>query len=89
MKHIMILGQKYRIKKVKGLIANQQIEGYVESHKFEIGIDASLKGLIFEKVLYHEVAHAFAFECGVHEFLQPQSLEMFCQALSALITQLP
>lgn len=89
MKSIMVLGQRYRIKRIRGLMKRDGLEGYVESHKFLIGIDSSLKGLVFKKVLYHEAGHAFAFETGLHEFLSPQALELFCQSFAAFITQLP
>ncbi len=83
-----MLGETYTVKRVHGLIAREQIEGYVDPHLFVIGIDASLKGRILERVWLHELAHVFAMESGLHEFLSEQAPEMFCQGFSGVVSKL-
>ncbi len=87
-KEILILGETYRLKRVKGLLASEQLEGYVSPHEYLIVVDASLGGRVLERVLLHEIAHAYAFESGLHEILSSQAIEQFCQTISALISQL-
>lgn len=87
-KKISVLGQVYSLKLVEGLMERDQLEGYVSPHEYLICVDKSLKGQVLRRVLLHELAHAYAFECGLHEFLSGQSLEMFCQTFSSLISHL-
>lgn len=87
-KSIQILGQPYRIVLDKGLIKREGIEGYVLAYEYVIGIDASLKGLVLRRVLYHEIGHAYCYESGLHEILTGQSLEQFCQTFSGLLESL-
>ncbi len=88
MKSITILGQKYFIKRVKGLADDQGYQGLCDGSKYVILLDSKLKGKHLERVFYHEVAHAFCFECGLAEFLGRECLEMFAQSFSGLISQI-
>lgn len=87
-KKISILGQDYTIKPVKGLMERESIEGSCSSHEFLISVDASLRGLVLRRVLYHEIGHAFCYESGLHEILTGQALEQFCQTFSGLYESL-
>lgn len=87
-KTISVLGEVYRVKRVNRLIERHQMEGYVDAHRFEIGIDKGLKGRILERVWLHELGHAFAYEIGLHEFMNEQSLEMFCQGFASFLAKL-
>lgn len=88
-KQVNILGQTYKLKLDKELAA-EGLEGYVEMPTYTIQIDASLKEneQYLLRTVWHEIAHAYAMESGLHEFLQPQAREMFCQTISALVIQL-
>lgn len=87
-KKISVLGQEYKIKQVKGLMEKENIEGSCSSHEYLISVDASLKGLVLRRVLYHEIGHAYCYESGLHEIMSHQALEMFCQTFSGLIESL-
>lgn len=88
LKTISVLGETYRFKRVSGLIESEKLEGYVSPHEYTICIDSSLKGRVFKRVLLHEICHAWLIECGLHETMGHQALEMVCQSFSALVSQL-
>lgn len=87
-KKVLVLGETYFVKRIKNLTEKENIEGYVEAHKYTIGIDSSLKGKYMWRVFYHELGHAFCYESGLHEILSGQALELFCQGFSGLILSL-
>lgn len=86
---IKVLTETYKVRVVKGLIESEQAEGMCDPGKYTIYIDDSLllTPRALKRTFYHEVGHAFAFECGLHECLAASSIEMFCQSFSALICQ--
>lgn len=86
-KSISVLGQVYKIKRVKGLAESHNAAGLCDPQAFLISLDYSLKGKYLERVLFHELAHAFAYESGLYEFTQSQSLEMFCQSFSGFLAE--
>lgn len=85
-----ILGQTYRFKLASGLIERDGIEGYVDPHSYLICVDSSLKKnrRVFDRVLAHELAHAYCLESGLHETLSATALEMVCQTMSSFICQM-
>lgn len=87
-KKISVLGHDYKIARVRGLMEKEGIEGSCSSHEFLISVDASLKGLVLRRVLYHEIGHAYCYESGLHEIMSHQALEMFCQTFSGLLESL-
>jgi len=88
MKSINVLGQVYKIKMVKGMNEKTGAIGLCDAEKSLISLDSSLKGKYLRRVLLHEIAHAFAFESGLYEFMNQQSSEMFAQSLSSFLVQL-
>lgn len=81
-KIVGVLGEVYKIKLVSKLMEREGCEGWCCSHTYTIAIDSSITGRALEKVYWHEVGHAFAFESGLHEFMNPQSREMFAQCFA-------
>ena len=81
-KQVSVLGETYVIKRIASLMEREGCEGWCCSHTYTIAIDSSIKGRALAKVYFHEVGHAFAFESGLHEFMNPQSREMFAQAFA-------
>lgn len=86
-KYVMVLGTKYSVKREKGLAEREGLNGYCHMGEYRIVLEASLKGKDLERTYWHEVAHAFAAECGLREFMNTQSYECFAQAMSAFIIQ--
>lgn len=84
-KEVLVLGETYKVIRIKGLIEKDSAEGYADAHNFTIALDSSLKGRILARVFYHELAHCFAFEAGLHETMPHAAIEMFCQSFSNLV----
>lgn len=86
-KKIMVLGVEYKLIFKPGLMENEGCEGLCDLHEYTITIDKSLLSNVraFEKVFWHEVGHAFAHECGLHEVLDHQAREMFCQCFAVFM----
>lgn len=89
-KYITVLGEKYRVKVIKGLSEDQGLDGLCDPHSFTILLDASLlrHPRALKRTFYHEVGHAFAFECGLSEFMSAAALEMFCQSFGSFVCSL-
>lgn len=87
-----MLGESYEILYEKGLSDKDGLEGYTDPHGYKIVIDSSFKEKgkerALDKVFWHEVGHAFAFESGLHEFLSADAREMFAQTFSVFLCQL-
>ena len=88
MKEIKVLGVPYKLLRKKGLMEDEGIEGYCDLHNYEIVLDESLRERAFDKVFWHEVGHAYAHECGLHETLSPDAREMFAQTFSVFLCSL-
>ena len=87
MKSVDVLGQTYKIIRVKGLTENHSLHGLCDAESKTIHLDSKLKGKYLKRIMLHEIAHAFAFECGLCEFMDTQSSEMFAQCLSSFLDQ--
>ena len=89
-KTIYVLGERYELRVVKGLIAEHGAEGMFLPPKRTLLIDDSLleHPSYLLRTLWHEIAHAYALESGLHETLSPDALEQFCQSFSACVIQL-
>lgn len=88
-KSIDVLGTEYRVTRITGLSARDGIEGFCSASEYIIALDAKLKGKYLKRIFFHEVGHAFSYECGLFDALNSnEACEMFCQSFSALICQL-
>jgi len=89
-KQVHVLGVKYSVRYESGLAARDGLEGYCAPAKYLIVIDRDLlKDEAYAlRTMYHEYAHAFAIESGLHETLSPDALEQFCQTFSSFICSL-
>jgi Zn-dependent peptidase ImmA (M78 family) len=85
---IEVLHAKYNIFHVQGLGEEYDTDGFCEFEEPAIYIDLDLPKERKLRVILHEITHAYAFESGLHEFLDDQSLEMFCQTLSGFLLSL-
>lgn len=86
-KKVLVLGVEYKLLLKEGLMEREGCEGITDLHEYTITIDKSLvfKPKAFEKVYWHEVAHAFAHESGLHEILDEGAREMFAQTFSVFM----
>lgn len=88
MREIKILGVAYKIVRKSNLMEDDGLEGYADLHNYEIVLDASLSGKALAKAFWHEVGHAYAYECGLHETLGTQAREMFAQTFAVFLCSL-
>lgn len=89
-KKVKVLSETYTIKLSSDLLLTENAEGITYPDRYLILIDKSLLKTprAFHRALWHEIAHAYMFESGVHEFTSGQAIEMVAQSLSGFIIQL-
>jgi len=86
-KSINVLGVPYTVHFEKGLSEAHGLDGYADPSQYRIVLEEGLKSnaRCLKRVFLHEVAHCFAFESGLHDVLERQAIEFFCQNLSGLL----
>lgn len=85
-RRIPVLGEWYEIAE-GATIASEDAHAVICEKDRTITLDTGLKDNAdyLEKVLYHEIAHAWTHENGLYEVLSEEQLEMVAQSFQGLI----
>lgn len=85
-RRIPVLGEWYEVAE-GATIASEDAHAVICEKTRTITLDIGLKDNqdYLEKVLYHEIAHAWTHENGLYEILSEEQLEMVAQSFQGLI----
>lgn len=86
-KSVMIYGKRVKIKYIKGLIDDDEINGDYCQNKKEIRIDASLRGPDLTSTLIHEIIHAIFDRIGVNQGVDSGVEEVICDSIAGFLTE--